>query len=152
MATNRQLLRCGFRLGVVLLLLSVCSSCALLLFHWAPRDRNGNGPRDVAKAFVEAVQSNDFATAASFWNPSSIGNAESNFQMKFEEFCVRTFKCDTYKLSMTGRQKSYFKVGFRGLRNGHEMRWGLYFKRVEGEWRIVEDLWIPDQKQTEAPK
>ena len=152
-ATNRRSLRRGFRLGVVLLLLPVCSSCAaLLLYHWAPRDRNGNGPRDVAKAFVEAVQSNDFAKAASFWNPSSIQNVESNVQMKFEEFCVRTFKCDTYKLSMAGRQKSYFKVGFRGRRNGEQTRWGLYFKRVDGEWRIIEELWIPDQKQTEARK
>jgi hypothetical protein len=152
MATNRQWLRRSFQFGGVFLLLLLCSSCALLVFHWAPRDSNGNCPRDVAKAFVDAVQSNDFAKAASFWDPSSIQNMESNSQMKFKEFCVRTFKCDTYKLSMAGRQKSHFKVGFRGRRNGDQTRWGLYFKRVGGEWRIVEDLWIRDQKQTEARK
>src|SRR5688572_327022 len=57
----------------------------------------------------------------------------------------RTSKCDSYKLSAPGRQKaSYQKVGFRGKRNGTETRYGLYFKRVDDEWRIVEELWIPD--------
>ena len=131
------------RAGMLLLLMACCAS-ALAVFHWPPRDKNGNSPRDVAKMFVNAVQSNDFVTAASFWAPGSVKNAESNFQMKFEEFCLQTFKCDTYKLSITWKQKGLYKVGFRGRRDGKEMRWGIYFKRVDGEWRIVEDLWIPD--------
>lgn len=152
MATNRDSRRFGIKLAGLLLLLLVplCSACALVLFHWAPKDKNGNRPRDIARAFVEAVRSNDFARAASFWKPGSIQNAESNFQMKFEQFCSQTFKCDSYKLSATGRQKgSYHKVGFRGKRNGTETRYGLYFKRVDDEWRIVEELWIPDS--TEQP-
>lgn len=155
MAKNREFLRFAFRTAGALLLLSACYAIALFLFHWAPKDRNGNRPPDVAKAFIEAVQSNDFARAASFWKPGSIRNTESNFQMKFEEFCVQTFKCDSYTVSIVaGRQKQSYKVGFRGRRMDRETRFGLYFKRVDDEWKIAEDLWIPDidQKQGEAEK
>lgn len=139
----------------MLMLMAVCGACSLLLFHWAPKDRNGNRPPDVAKAFIEAVQSNDFARAASFWKPESIQNTESNFQMKFKEFCVETFKCDSYKVSvLAGRQKQSYKVGFRGRRKNGETRFGLYFERVDDEWKIAEDLWIPNtgQKLSEAEK
>lgn len=145
MAKNRKFLRFAFRTAGALLLLSACYASALFLYHWAPQDRNGNRPRDVAKKFVEAVRTNDVIKAASFWKPDAIRNTESNFRMSFEEFCNQTFKCDSYTLSKAGRGKeSYYVVGFRGKRNGERTAFGLYFERVDGEWLIVENLWIPD--------
>lgn len=150
MATDRKFARFGFRLGWLLLLLPGCCALALLAFHSAPRDKNGNRPRDVARAFIEAVQSNDFAGAASYWKSGTPRYMEINTGMSFEDFCNETFKCDTYKLGVTTRQKEGLRmVPFSGKLNGRVKAWSLYFDKVGGQWRIIEELWTSGTDNSE---
>lgn len=144
MATGQRFARCATKVWLWLLLLAGCYACFLLLYHRTSKDVNGRRPRDVARAFIEAVRSNDFQKAASYWKPGTTRYVESNFQMKFEDFCVRVFKCDDYKLGLTTRQKEGSRlVPFRGTLRGINKAYSLYFELVNGEWKITEDLWIP---------
>jgi len=132
------------RLSLALLFLIKTYLGSLFLWHWTPRDRNGNRPRDVAKAFIEAVKSNDFAGATRFWEPGATRRVEANFQMSFENFCTETFKCDVYRLGFTTRQKEGLRmVPFRGKLDGHTKAYSLYFRKVDGAWKIGEELWLP---------
>lgn len=142
MAADRKILKP--RTGGILLLLG-CA--AALLFHGcfkAPRDKNGNRPEDVADAFIRAVQAGDLSRAAKFWDSGSIKNVQANFRVKFEDFCINKFKCDSYELSESTKGKSgYYHVGFEGkTRDGGTKGFGLYLKLFEGEWLLGEDLWI----------
>ena len=152
MATKRSSRLFVLKIALLVILAMGCCPIALLVFHWARADVNGNRPRDVAKAFLDAVQSNDFAKAASFWGPGTIQNVEANFEMKFEDFCTRTFKVDSYKLGITTRQKEgLFNVPFKGSLAGTNKAWGLYLKLIGGKWRIMEDLWIPVTTNSPPP-
>ena len=72
---------------------------------------------------------------------------ESNYGLEFEEFCIRLFKCDSYKLSITTRQKErHYNVNFRGHDDGVRKGYAFYLKLSDGEWRIVEELWIPETR------
>lgn len=156
MGTGLKFGRFAIKPKWALLLLLGCFILSPLLWHWTPRDTNGNRPRDVAKAFIEAVQSNDFVGAASFWKPGTPRYMEINTGMSFEGFCNEIFKCDSYKLGVTTRQKEGLRmVPFRGESDGRIKAWSLYFDKVGGQWRIVENLWTsasdPQPSTTNPP-
>jgi hypothetical protein len=152
MATKRSSRLCAFKIALLAILAMGCYPVGLLVFHWARADVNGDRPRDVAKAFIDAVQSNDFAKAASFWGPGTIQNVEANFEMKFKDFCILIFKVDSYKLGITTRQKEgSFSVPFKGSLTGTNKAWGLYLEVIDSKWRIIEDLWMPATTNSPPP-
>ena len=131
------------KLGASLLALLGFYILTLVLYHWPLKDKDGNRPRDIAKAVMGYVQSNDFQEAATFWGPQCIQNLEANRETKFQDFCLRELKCDSYELGIATRQKEgHFHVHFQGTCAGEKKSFGFYIKRVGGQWRIMEYLWI----------
>jgi len=133
--------------------LSVATVLIGLLAAWrlwtfvALKDRDGNRPQDVAKMFVEAVQVGDFEKAATYWRTGDVRNVEANSEMTFKEFCTKFFKCDTYQISLMGKDKIAYAVAFRGQEGGSPKMFGLFLLRVDGRWRLVMERFMPDAEQ-----
>ena len=112
---------------------------AVVLWHRIPpKDGLGNTPEIVARAFVNAVNANDLAQAASYWNPGDVRNVEANSHTNFEAFCGEFIECDSFEVTPVARQKEQsFLVQFVGTKANKQKAFSLYLKRIDGNWKLV---------------
>lgn len=107
-------------------------------------DMRADRPDDVARAFVEAVRKGDYASAASYWEPSGLRNVEANMGVSFRSFCNKYFRADRYTLDAPAKGKAgHYAVGFAGEYEGKRTSFMLYLKRYGGRWRLVQDRISP---------
>lgn len=119
-----------FRLLALFLLLA--SGCAR-----PPRDKNGNRPRDIARAFLDAVQRGDRTTVTNYWSTGSIEYLEEHEGKSFREACDDLFECDSYELKRTFAVPPYFVVPFLGsVKAGPPKAWPFMCAMEAGEWKL----------------
>ena len=109
-------------------------------------DDDGHRPQDVARAFVEAVNAGDFEKAAACWKTGDVQNIEANFNGSFRDFCVYYFKCDSFDVTLRGKDKKSHVVAFRGQENGKPKTFGLFLRQFEGKWRLQMNKFIQDEE------
>jgi hypothetical protein len=126
------------------LLVILLGGCALAL-----RDTEGKKPTDVVSAFVDAVQKEDFALAASYWKPGDVQNIEKNWRSSFRDFCVKEFRCDRYRVVQMPKDKLNH-VLFEGHRGNRVTTFNLYLEKVGGKWRLRMDPFLSETKISEA--
>lgn len=109
------------------------------------RDKNGNKPRDIATAFIEAARAGKCEKAEKYWTKDSINVFEhgSGRYDSFEDFCRFFQQFETYTLSPATPSEGggrWLKV--RGvLPSGSRRGYSLYFDLVNNEWLLIRTSW-----------
>jgi hypothetical protein len=126
--------------GGLLLLATVLMLAVVLCRRIPSKDARGSFPQDVARDFVSAVNSNNYALAAGYWRTGDITLLEENFKISFEGFCNQMIQCDSFKVTPIAWQKERsFLVQFEGVHEENRKAFGLYLKQVQGNWKLVRD-------------
>ena len=97
-------------------------------------------PQSVACRLLNAVRDGDYSGARALWSREGVRNAERNFGLGFNELCRGRFLCDRYSFVSGGPGKSgLYYVGFTGEGRSGTKSYNIYFERMNGRWRVVED-------------
>ena len=101
-----------------------------------PQDKNGNKPRDIAKAFVEAARNGDYEKAAQYWTKDAMNVFQhgGGLYSSFEDFCQCFRNFSRYTISRaTPAEAGYYWLGVHGSVEAYP----LYFELVNDEWFLV---------------
>lgn len=100
-------------------------------------DADKHRPNEIAEMFVEAVNKGDYKRAESYWRKGDALTIEANWKMSFQEFCLKEFKNDSYKLTFAGKDRNSYVYYFQGMEKERRKSFQLYIKSVEDRWRLV---------------
>lgn len=125
--------------GAVLLVTVLMLAAAL--WHRIPsKDASGKYPQDVARDFVTAVNSDNYALAESYWRTGHVAFLEDQYKISFEDFCSQMIQCDSFKITPIAWQKEKsFLVQFEGMKGDNRRAFGLYLKQDQGNWKLVRE-------------
>lgn len=115
---------------------------------FAERDNDGRYPDDVVRAFIDAVQRDDYALALQSWRGGDQKAIEQNWRMSFPEFCRQNFKVDNYEVKFGGIDRGSYVFFFRGSEQGKSKTFQLYVYRVDGRWRLVMEFFLKPEGRT----
>ncbi|MBK8478407.1 MAG: hypothetical protein IPL39_19610 [Opitutaceae bacterium] len=97
------------------------------------RDIDGNRPRDIVKAFVEAARDKKFEKASQYWASGNVANVENLYHLTFAEFCRSKVDFDTYEVRADGGDHGFHHVVVDGDKNGEARFFRFYLSIVEGD-------------------
>jgi hypothetical protein len=103
-------------------------------------DRDGHKPEDIARAFISAVDADDYETAASFFTKQSVNEIQHNsaYEYSFPHYCSRFKGLDSVEFDRSWRGKgNYWRLGMSGKRNGEPAGYSFYFDRVGNKWLMT---------------
>jgi len=101
------------------------------------QDSKGRNPAEVVGLFVQTVNSNDFATAKTYWEDGSVNAIEFMSDTNFAAFCEQRFRCSSHFTSSPRKQKTdFWSLEFHGVLPDRTNRYVFYLHQVGGEWKL----------------
>jgi len=101
------------------------------------QDSKGRDPAEVVGLFVQAVNSNDFATARTYWGQGSVAAIEFMSDTNFAAFCEQRFRCSSHFTSRPRKQKmDFWNTEFYGVLPDRTNRYVFYLRKTGGEWKL----------------